>query len=54
MFSILGNLKVPIIGRDFFSAHVDIAAPKALASDRFNGTSGPYTLPVFKLDGAIR
>jgi hypothetical protein len=48
-------LKVPIVRRDFFfSAHVDVAAPKALASDRFKGTSGPYVLPVFKLDGTGR
>ena len=41
--------------RDFpFSAYGDVAAPKALASDRFKGTSGPYVLPVFKLDGAGR
>ena len=51
----LGNLKVPTNDRDFFfSAHVDVAAPKALASDRFNGTGGPYMLPIFKLGCADR
>jgi hypothetical protein len=56
MFSILGNLKVPIlpVGTFSFPVYVDVAAPEAVASDRFNGTSGPYVLPVFKLDGADR
>ena len=41
-------------GLFLFSAYGDVAAPKALASDRFKGTSGLYVLPVFKLDGAGR
>ena len=54
LFLRLQRLEVPTFGSGLFSAYVDVAAPKPLASDRFNGTGGPYVLPVFKVDGAGR